>query len=1407
MTQALALFDFASGDVSEAIAEQKETIPGFVNVYESFDRAATELTRLLRANVTITEKLLIEAMTHAYGCDDRAGKWSIQTAYNALETALVKRILERRDTDPMDVEDLLDLLPTQRRRSEEKERLQQFSTPPPIAALAASVARITPFDRMLEPSAGNGLLAAFARLHGATVVLNELDPERAHGASSALGTACTSYDAGTLAVRFEGARPSVVVMNPPFSSDGFDQSSDVGFTHVQQAYDVLRAGGRLVAILGDFQHPALKPNAWTWVNEKQGSIRYAHTVEGAAYSKMGTAFSTCIVVIDKSPHLPIVSSSTEPRGTSDLFEDYPELQRADIEEQSFAKTSSLTVITNKGRRTAAWTPIFSEPLTTLKYKKNTERAIETVGAHANYVPSLIIEGAKQHPTPLIESSTLAHVDGPMPTVSVVLPERLLRNGLLSNAQFETVIYAMQSREGTFSLKVSYLDDQGAVQTEVLEDVRRGCMVGHGTGVGKGRCIATIILANVLAGRTKALWVSETQDLFRDALRDWTDVAGEAHANALVNLSSFSPNDVIPMQHGILFCTYATLRTPARQRSRSRIAQVLEWINNDPATEMFDEAHNAANAAGGRSEQGLTAASQQGMAVLELQRKTPNAHVVCTSATSASKIEAFSYAPRLGLWSTTSSFNSREQFLNSMEKGGLGAMEMIARDLKALGLYTSASLSLEGVTYDRLEHKLTPDQIEQYNAVAKAWRIIYEHTEAALESTNGGTKNRRAARAALEMARIRSLQAIVTAQKLPTVIQNMQNALEDGHQIVVQLTNTYEAQQERAIEALGDATDLELLDLSPRETIISYLERAFPTGQYRIVKNGDTVTYEPVKDDAGRQMENPEAVKLRDDLIAQVRGMVCPDGPMEILLDTFGVENVAEITGRTRRVVRTIVDGQLKRIIETRPANAGIAEGQAFNEGRKKILIFSEAAGGTGRSFHDVNGAKRCHYLLQTGWRSDRAIQGLGRTHRTFQRSAPHWVLCTSDVPGERRFLSTIAKRLEQLGACTKGQRDAVGTGLFSSDDNLETPFGTRAVKALLMRVALGHLTGMTYEQWVDQTNLRLYNSDGELTIDTIPVHRFLNKLLACDIDVQGMLIDQLTGALAEIVEVAKARGEYDFGVQQLPGLDFNVAESHSLYCDPETGATAVMLKLNVTRKTEPHHFGITLANVRTARSHHGKDEAGFRTDEMGIFAYYRLASDTKDTPYKTVRPQDASVGDYKPYGATVSDDNAKALWDEILDGMTDTYIDTEHFVTGTVLPIYGRLPESNARIYRFTTNDGARYIGRRIAINHVGSTLEQFGLTHSFSTEDLRAALSAGNAVHFKRGFSIKCSRMAGTLRNELLIPKHFTYSHGATFTNLGAIRERVNYNDRFFIPEEHLDTIISHLEQTEGLMLVGKAA
>jgi len=126
------------------------------------------------------------------------------------------------------------LEPPQTRRDDVQQRFQQFSTPLELAWCVAACAGVTARDVVLEPSAGTGTLAAAAALgldaaNGGRLALNELTSTRAGLLHLAFpGAGVSRHDAEHIADLLPDLRPSVVVMNPPFSRSAGPSKPAVG---------------------------------------------------------------------------------------------------------------------------------------------------------------------------------------------------------------------------------------------------------------------------------------------------------------------------------------------------------------------------------------------------------------------------------------------------------------------------------------------------------------------------------------------------------------------------------------------------------------------------------------------------------------------------------------------------------------------------------------------------------------------------------------------------------------------------------------------------------------------------------------------------------------------------------------------------------------------------------------------------------------------------------------------------------------------------------------------------------------------------------------------------------------------------------------------------------------------------
>jgi predicted RNA methylase len=1433
---------------------------------EALINAAEQIASRLEHGKAVTSGDLRQLMMEALGGSDAKGLWLWKEAYEATEAAqvlflrkfrsIVSRGQSPRSTLAM-VTKMARLLPTHTRRSEESQALQQFSTPIPLAYVASRAAGITAADVVLEPSAGTGLMAIFAELASARLALNEYAASRHALLEQLFPVPISQHDAAHIDDYLDRSiRPTVVLMNPPFSAGAHvaGRVTDAAWRHLTSAFARLAPGGRLVAITGS----GLSPDNSIWRDafvrlQGQGTVLFTAAIDGSIYARHGTTMETRLIVIDKMQAedpkrlAPSKGTAQDLETLLNWISGLP--TRAPLRTPSSIGAPRSGILRADKMRPAATVRRISadDEIIELSYEiRDAQPKDETNAADGIYeayrLQSIHIPSAKPHPDRLVESVAMASVAPPKPTYRPHLPKRIAASGDLSDAQLESVIYAGEAHSGYlaghWSVDASF-DNLKAVASDAEHAVRfrRGWFLGDGTGAGKGRQAAGIILDNWLKGRRRHVWISKSDKLIEDAQRDWSALGQE---KLLVTpLSRFRQGKPIKLEEGILFTTFATLRTDEREGKRSRVQQIVDWLGQEAGSGeaatgnarrfdgviIFDEGHAMANAAGGKTERGDKAASQQGRAGLRLQRALPDARVVYVSATGASEVESLAYAERLGLWGSNDfPFPTRSEFIAAIEDGGVAAMEVLARDLKATGLYASRSLSFEGVEYEILEHELTEGQVRIYDAYAEAFQVIHNRLDAAMEASGitgkSGTLNKNAkaaARSAFESSKQRFFNHLLTSMKTPALLKATAADLDDGHAAIVQLVSTGAALTERRLAQIptGEWSDLQV-DVTPREYVIDYLMHSFPVQLFEEFSDAEgNLSSRPVHDADGNPVICREAERRRDELIETLGSLPAIPTALDQIVQHFGTEKVAEITGRSRRIIRREDSSSIARYaVQNRPGSANLDEARAFMDDEKGILVFSDA-GGTGRSYHADLAAKnqrlRLHNLLEAGWRADVAIQGLGRSHRTNQKQPPRFRMIATNVKAERRFLSTIARRLDTLGAITRGQRQTGGQGMFRSEDNLESQYARDALRQFYGLLHAGRIEGCSLDKFESITGLSLTSEEGGLKDELPPIQTFLNRMLALTIAMQNVLFEAFEQLLAARIEGAIAAGVYDKGLETITADSMTVTERRLIYTHPVTGAQSHLLTIERRDRNAPMQFNelhsMLKQDPRAKLMINGKSG---RPAVMVPARSIMLDDGSIQPRVSLIRPMDELRFEVRQLEETSWEEADEKVfsdaWDAEVAAVPEFSTSTMHIVSGLLLPIWKLLPQDFCRVRRLQTDDGERIVGRVIAPDRLTGLCRNFGIdqTMVISPDQAWASLVDGSSIVGLAGdMTLRRVRVMNDYRVELI---GFTDGMRDWLRSIGLFSEMINWKLRFFVPvTEEGAAILSKLMQRHRLVDIAR--
>ncbi|XP_043289667.1 protein strawberry notch isoform X2 [Venturia canescens] len=1125
--------------------------------------------------------------------------------------------------------------------------------------------------------------------------------------------------------------------------------------------------------------------------------------------------------------------------------------------------------------------------------------------YADYMPTKLKLGRK-HPDPVVETASLSSVEPTDVWYKLSIPDETIRSGALSALQLESITYASQQHE------------------HLLPDgTRAGFLIGDGAGVGKGRTIAGIIYENYLKGRKRAIWVSVSNDLKYDAERDLKDIGAtkvDVHPLNKFKYAKISSAVNGNVKKGVIFSTYSALIGESSQsggKYKSRLKQLMQWCGDDfDGLIVFDECHRAKNLC----PTGSSKPTKTGLTVLELQNKLPKARVVYASATGASEPRNMAYMVRLGMWGEGTPFPEFTDFIAAVEKRGVGAMEIVAMDMKLRGMYIARQLSFHGVAFKIEEVPLSKEFAKVYDHSVRLWVDAMQRFQEAAELIDAENRMKKTMWGQFWSSHQRFFKYLCIAAKVKHAVTVAREAVKCGKCVVIGLQSTGEA---RTLEQL-ERDDGELSDFvsTAKGVLQTLVEKHFPAPDrnriHRLLgleppkpadaclddctivasgskrkpvrqaaqraskkvrtwsseeeiseedKNGghhssgsefklsgsdteedrrtdeesnassdfnpfysdsdsDADPWDRRKKKGGKKQKKPAKKRLstqdkiqsmlahktsasrnskrngdanmgqlgnqginmggrnqpsvappprdaieraccmKEELLAQIEalGERLPPNTLDQLIDELGgPENVAEMTGRKGRVVQNEDGGiqyESRSEVDVPLETLNLTEKQRFMDGEKTVAIISEAAS-SGISLQSDrrarNQMRRVHITLELPWSADRAIQQFGRTHRSNQVNAPEYIFLISDLAGERRFASIVAKRLESLGALTHGDRRATETRDLSQF-NIDNKYGRSALEAT-MKTIMGYeaplvpppqdYNGDFFKDVADAlVGVGLIcnseNMPGVLTLDKDynNMSKFLNRILGMPVDLQNRLFKYFTDTLNAIITQAKKTGRFDMGILDLGTSGENVrrvkiyrfTRKHATGTAP-TELHVVHVERGMSWTEAMERFAeITGAKEGFYLSHQVRNGKQTAILAVAVEGGKKKSEGKKDQLYMVYRPntglqmRQEALGELEKKYKKVSSEEAESHWTQQYDASVDTCshaywrgncknvtlgMDCEvglrrrsyNVLAGSVLSVWSRVESvltarsghnSKMQVIRLRTDDGLKIVGTLI---------------------------------------------------------------------------------------------------------------
>jgi hypothetical protein len=581
-------------------------------------------------------------------------------------------------------------------------------------------------------------------------------------------------------------------------------------------------------------------------------------------------------------------------------------------------------------------------------------------------------------------------------------------------------YLSASQIDSLALAIKKIDFGGAM------------IVGHQTGVGKGRIAAALIRREIMQGH-RPIFFTAGGHLFSDMHRDFMDVGlSEDQVNPLMINAD---KDIKDQENKVVFKKHGS-----RSKANREIEKTIEGKTD---YNLVFATYSQVNKEGNRQQMLLRQLARNQLLILDESHlaagKSNTGEYIRDNLAAEAKGVLFlsaTYAKRpdtMALYARTGMLDAFDGDMESMESsivaGGEPYQEILSATLARSHSYVRTELDFSGVDYrtDIDDDNLKRDA-RRADDVTDILRGIIAFDEGYSQQIVEGQKKEKKA----EAKRTRGPATTVTHTNFAAVVHNAvkqmllnlkidatvvaaEQALKEGRKPILVLENTMGSFLERYMTQKALDVDDEIVGFDYRSVLMSMLDGTLrykettPNGQetIRIIPGTGHPQYDALK----------ERIELLGDL-----GL--PGSPIDEIITKLEDKGykVGEVTGRNYRVVKTLKGHKITQ--RSKADKDKVSQFYEFNNGATDVLVIN-ISGAEGVSAHASkqfkNQQQRRMIVAQPAADINKFVQLLGRINRKGQVIDPEYRVLMTALPAEIRPAAVLEKKMRSLNANTSAK--------------------------------------------------------------------------------------------------------------------------------------------------------------------------------------------------------------------------------------------------------------------------------------------------------------------------------------------------------------------------------------------------